>query len=195
METDPRGQLGGLEATDDIRKRHAQASQTYKCPTCAKTNAEIMQESEEAAKASETAAEVEVPSELKMGWKDEMGKAAENSGAPVPTTSQAASDHENAELAEGFVQTAAPAQNVEAASAAPPAAGPPPATTQLGAPQAREGRHVPQPTPTVPLPAAVSQPAQLQIAADDGIPVWVDRAIVIIVVILIAMILKALLED
>jgi ubiquitin-conjugating enzyme E2 J1 len=190
METDPRGQLGGLEATDAIRQRHAAASHSYKCPACAKSNAEILEESAELAKASEAAAaDVEIPSELKLGWKDEMGKqAGEDSGKSTATSSDPEAS-ETARLAEGFVQTSA-----VLAEGSPPAV-PPPEQAAMS-PARRERPAVASPAPAPPAPeAANAQLGHIPIGVDDGVPVWVDRAIVVVVVILIAMIAKALLEE
>ena len=130
MESDPRGQLGGLEATDAIRRRHAQASQSYQCPTCAKTNAEIIKECEESTKAGEASKEVEVPSELKMGWKDEMGKPTE-SGTGLASEEDQLPGEESAALAEGFVSTLTSTEtnhsaSLQATSSTVPDAGPPP---------------------------------------------------------------------
>src|SRR5208282_2261853 len=68
METDPKGQLGGLECTDEVRRRIAKASQSWKCHSCGKSNLEILKECEEAAtKADNVKPDVAVPKELKMG--------------------------------------------------------------------------------------------------------------------------------
>ncbi|GKT77575.1 ubiquitin-conjugating enzyme [Colletotrichum tofieldiae] len=175
----------------------------FKCSTCAKTNLEIIQECEEAAKAnadsSESMAEVEIPSELKLGYKDEMAKAAAGSGdqtaaapgAPTPRTE--AVDTESAELAEGFVRTV-PETNTATPSAAP--------ASQLSAasyPPAHPGQGVPTPTRTVSLPPAPNVSVRQQAppaarAYDEGVPLWIDRAIVVLVVLLLAMILKVLLD-
>lgn len=186
METDPRGQLGGLESTDAIRERHAAASHSYRCPACAKSNAEIIQECTELAKASEiTETNVEIPTELKLGWKDELGKESEEARAKGPEAS------ETARLAEGFVKTS---DHVVA---------------ETSSKRLRDDRQTPTPAEldethavasatraqTQPAVTQDLQPAQVPIRADDGVPVWVDRAIVIVVVILIAMIAKALLEE
>ncbi|KAK6219623.1 ubiquitin-conjugating enzyme [Colletotrichum tabaci] len=212
METDPRGQLGGLETSDAVRKRHATASHAFKCPTCAKTNFEIIQECEEAAKANadpNSTAEVEIPSELKLGYKDEMSKAVEGpEGAQMATTTAAAAverpevptprtgavDTESAELAEGFIRTV-PEANTTIPSALP--ASQPSATTSY--PPARPGQGVPAPTRTVSLPLAPNVSVRQQAppvarAYDEGVPLWIDRAIVVLVVLLLAMILKVLLD-
>ncbi|KAL8376233.1 hypothetical protein RB595_007372 [Gaeumannomyces hyphopodioides] len=183
METDPRGQLGGLETTDAVRRRLAAESCAFRCPACGgRSNADIIAEAEAAAAAAEhagggpAAAEVEVPAELKMGWRDEMGKEP----APAAAAAAPSEDPEVAELAEGFVQTVAPR---------PPA------------PQQQQPQ--PQPTRTVPLapihrpaaaaaaPLAQAARAQYRTSA-DGVPVWVDRAIAIVSVMLVAMFLKVL---
>ncbi|TDZ31675.1 hypothetical protein CTRI78_v011817 [Colletotrichum trifolii] len=71
-----------------------------------------MQECEENAKAaagsSEPATDVKIPSELNMGWRDEMARSAGTEGGkPLAERSQIEqSDTESVELAEGFVPTA-----------------------------------------------------------------------------------------
>ncbi|RGP60686.1 ubiquitin-conjugating enzyme e2 j1 [Fusarium longipes] len=185
METDARGQLGGLETTDAVRQRLATESSTFKCSACGKTNSEIIQECEERAKeASSSAQEVEVPKELNMGWRDEMGAKKEGESK----TEQGNDDAETAQLAEGFVQTA-------------PDAGP--ADSNNPATQPQFDNRNPTPTRTIPLPAPAAQtpvhapmaPVAVQAqqarrASDDGVPLWLDRAIVVLVVLLVALVLK-----
>jgi len=73
METDPKGQLGGLESSDAVRRRLAAESHGFKCPSCGKTNAEIMQECTRVADSCPIAKQdIEIPSELSLAWKDEM---------------------------------------------------------------------------------------------------------------------------
>lgn len=141
METDPKGQLGGLETSDSVRRRLAIESTGFRCNACAKTNGEIMEECEKAAQeheaanggnSSRAAAEVEVPSELKLAWRDELGGTAapkengtgapEENGTttaatptPPPSTApqiqirqqrpESEEDSETGELAEGYVNT------------------------------------------------------------------------------------------
>ncbi|KAF9770049.1 hypothetical protein IL306_012458 [Fusarium sp. DS 682] len=181
METDARGQLGGLETTDAVRQRLANESPAFKCATCGKTNGEIIKECEERAKeASSSAQEVEIPKELNMGWRDEMGAKKENENKPEETND----DAETAQLAEGFVQTAP--DSVTAAN-------------DTSAPQPPAGNRNPTPTRTVPLPVPATQglvqpPAaqaqQARRATDDGVPLWLDRTIVVLVVLLVALVLK-----
>lgn len=184
METDPKGQLGGLECTDDVRRRMAKASQVWKCPSCAKSNLEILKECEEAAKKADNVKPDEaVPKELKMGWKDEM------TGSPSPESGTKAGpsgdDVESAELAEGFVAT----RNVmDEGRGLPQTVLYPPAQPVQG---------VPQPTAAVPVQEVQQQQAALQLQrprnSNDGVPEWVDKAIAGIVACLVIMILKMIL--
>lgn len=182
METDPKGQLGGLDTSDAVRKQLAAQSRRWRCPGCGgRANEDIMREcEEEAAKAADTGAkDVEVPAELKLGFRDEMEKnaAAAAATAAVNGTAAAADAAESAELAEGFVQTVPRAD--------------------LSAGAARPGQTVPQPTRTLPQPTPVQQAPlaqmQRQTVGAGGVPRWIDRVIAALVVCLVGMILKVLL--
>lgn len=202
METDPKGQLGGLDTSEVVRRRLAGESRAWRCPGCGgRANEDIIRECEEAAKAAEQEEEdggssssggaakkskdVEVPAELKLGFRDEMEKAA---AAAAAAGAVGADDAESAELAEGFVQTV-PREDLDPPPPQPPAAG-----------AARPGQTVPQPTRTVPLPDAAHHqaplaPLQRRRTFNDngGVPRWIDRVIAALVVCLIGMILKVLL--
>ncbi|KAI2465667.1 UBC-like protein [Annulohypoxylon bovei var. microspora] len=179
METDARGQLGGLDTSDAVRRKLASESAAWRCAACARSNADIMAECEDRCKELDAETrEVEVPAELKMGFRDEMekGKAA---GAEA-----AGEDAESAELAEGFVQTV-PEREVlrpTPTSAAPRAAQP--------------AQGVPVPTGRTPLPDPVGQGISTtttttrQISPNAGVPPWIDYAIVSLVFLLIAMLVK-----
>jgi ubiquitin-conjugating enzyme E2 J1 len=197
METDAKGQLGGLDTTDAVRKRLAAESGSWKCGVCngGKTNREIMAEQEEVVRLLDeeeerTAGEkkrreeVEVPAELKMGFRDEMEKAATAAKAQEGEAAGGQMDEESAQLAEGFVQTApvveGQTESLDTASL-----------------PARPAQTVPQPTRTVPLPGQQvvgMPPVQLQQRrANDGVPMWIDRLIVVLGVLLAAMVLKVFL--
>lgn len=216
METDPKGQLGGLDTSEAVRKRLAGESRAWRCSGCGgRTNEEIIKECEDAAKAAEQeeeaagggssssaikkSNEVEIPAELKLGFRDEMEKAAAaaaaaaaergSEAAAVAAGVVGADDAESAELAEGFVQTV-PREALEHTQTQPqpPAAG-----------AARPGQTVPQPTRTIPLPNAAPNLAQAPLQQrqtfndNGGVPRWIDRVIAALVVCLIGMILKVLL--
>ncbi|KAM5342742.1 hypothetical protein ACJ41O_013708 [Fusarium nematophilum] len=195
METDARGQLGGLETTEAVRQRLAAESPAFRCATCGKTNGEIIKECEERAKeASSSAQEVEVPKELNMGWRDEMeAKKQQGQSKPEPTSDDAESA-ESAELAEGFVQTAPRASPaaVDPSVLPPPAElrNPTPTRTTAAVPVRVPATQVaPAPVPVAPL---AIQPQQARRASDDGVPLWLDRTIVVLVVLLVALVLKIL---
>lgn len=188
METDPRGQLGGVETTDSVRRRLAGESGSFRCPTCGKSNEEIMKDSEArcAEQGDVSRDPVEIPSELKLGYRDEIeSKKTENTDRRNSVSTDAVSansvDAETAELAEGFVQTA------------------PRVTESVGlAPAAAPGQGPAQPT-AVNEDAAVARPVQPALAghrrnSDDGVPLWIDRAIVVLVVLLAALLLKIMFD-
>ncbi|KAI5918557.1 ubiquitin-conjugating enzyme/RWD-like protein [Camillea tinctor] len=182
METGANGQIGGIDTSDAIRTRLASESKGWKCSVCAKSNEEIIAECEERYKefeaengaAAEPRKEVEVPAELRMGFRDEMEKTKAGGSEGDKE------DAESAQLAEGFVQTAP--ERMEPALTAPPL------------PPARPAQGVPAPTGRVPLPnpAGSTITAQRSIAVDhgNGVPPWVDYAIMSLVVMLVAMLLK-----
>lgn len=179
METDAKGQLGGLEMSEDARKKMAADSVRWRCAGCGKTNQEILTECEKAAKEKEEEGgkreEEAVPSELKMAWKDEMGNTKEKEN-------KQAEEQSSAELAEGFVQTAPFVQ-----SAAP---APLPARPAQTVPQPTGSlQQTLQPPPIRQAPLALAQPRQ----SNDGVPLWVDRAIAGIVICLAFMILRMVL--
>ncbi|CAN8095766.1 unnamed protein product [Discula destructiva] len=202
METDPKGQLGGLDTSDAARRHFAAESRAWRCSGCGgRANEDIIRECEEAAEAAEAeegagaaagsssstkAKDVEVPAELKLGFRDEMEKnaaatkasaAAAAAAAANSSTTDVGMDAESAELAEGFVQTV-------------PRAG-------LSAGAAQPGQTAPQPTRTVPLPAQAQQAPLVQLprpaVGAGGVPRWIDRVIFALVVCLVGMILKVLL--
>lgn len=193
METDAKGQLGGLECSNVERERIAQVSGAWKCPMCEKSNREILAECEEAVKEKEKDGEkaeevVEVPSELKMGWKDEMGNDKK--------TEEGAGQSE-AELAEGFVRTTKDepptTSNTQSADSYPPA------RPAQSVPQPTGSQSTTQPLQTQPRapqpPSSTYQVQQTQLAqrrSDTELPMWIDRAIAGVVILLAAMVLKVL---
>jgi ubiquitin-conjugating enzyme E2 J1 len=184
METDAKGQLGGLECSKAERERIAEGSGNWKCGTCAKNNREILAECEKAVKKKEkegevTAEEVVIPNELKMGYKDEMGKEKMK---PAET----ASTSQDSIAADAICYT------TDGVSDAP---------SRQQYPPARPGQSVPQPTgqpqPRIqPLPTQIQQVRRAELVHDrssDGVPIWIDRAIAGVVLLLGAMVLKILL--
>ena len=209
METDAAGQLGGLDTSDAVRRRLAAESRAWRCAVCARSNLDIVRECEErcreldaqnggegsSAAGAAARKEVEVPAELKMGFRDEMGKekekgnAAAGAGASAETTSRNdESDAETAQLAEGFVQTVP----LERQGPPPPV----PAPVPPSAMSARPAQGVPAPTAITPPrtdPAGRIDTAGVRrIDPNAGVPPWVDYAIMSLVVLFVAMLFKVL---
>ncbi|KNA96101.1 ubiquitin-conjugating enzyme E2 J1 [Fusarium oxysporum f. sp. lycopersici 4287] len=149
METDARGQLGGLETTDAVRQRLANESPAFKCATCGKT----------------------------FGL---------NQSNITAQPEQKNDDAETAQLAEGFVQTAPDAVTAANDSSAPQ----PPAENRNPTPTRTTPLPVPVAQGLVPQAAAQAQAQQARRATDDGVPLWLDRTIVVLVVLLVALVLK-----
>jgi ubiquitin-conjugating enzyme E2 J1 len=211
METDARGQLGGLETTEAVRNRLAKESATFRCQVCGKTNADIIASCE--ARVKELAAsgeslpsgssDVKVPKELNMGWRDEMKTKAASRSEETPKPSE--TEVEEAAIAEGFVQTNPPMQDASPIPT-PTRAGPsPPPTSTSSVPRVRVPQtHDTQPglnqPNAVPLPPHVphDQGSQLQQAfrgriygaQDDGVPLWLDRLIVAMALVLTALVIR-----
>ncbi|EME47545.1 hypothetical protein DOTSEDRAFT_77825 [Dothistroma septosporum NZE10] len=167
MDTDAKGQLGGMDASDEVRRRFAGQSKGGKCAACGKTNAEIMVE--QAAAVGESGVEEKtdvVPDELRLAYREDLSKADTNAkeGASGP------------------------------ANKAP---GVPPVTAPAPVSDPGETRPASGPAPSAPTTAAVVQQQQLQQQQqgpaprrDDGIPAWIDKAIYGIVAALVILLWK-----
>lgn len=172
METSPSGQLGGVDASDSVRKRIAGESRGWKCGVCGgRSCEEILGEAERLSKeledegSSSKREEVTVPPEMQIGFRKETKDQMESSQ----------------EIDEGNSNSAENTRSAQAESEYP---------------SARPAQTVPQPTATIPLPQQPQpqrQMAQAHVRSNDGVPVWVDRAIAGIVLCLVVMVLKMLL--
>lgn len=152
MDTDARGQLGGMEVAEAVRRRLAGESRAWKCSGCGRGNEEVMKEQEEAA-AGEGGSkeEEEVPEQLRLAFKEDLSKDAEGKGKE---------------------KVAQEGNGVPAQSIAEPAS----ATPVPHAPQA------PAPTPTRTVQAPAMQLQQRPAApVQEEIPAWIDEAIIGIV--------------
>jgi len=197
MESDAKGQIGGIDSSEAVRVRFAAESRRWQCPGCAKANEDILAESEarwkelDAASGSRSS-EVEIPAELKMDFRDEMEAAAaaansttgeQPSQAVPPSSISDTGDSESAQLAEGFVQTAQPVVMSDSSAVV---AGP--------ASSSQSTHNTPAPTRTTPLSLPAQQPQLRQVARpvdpSAGVPPWVDYAIASLVCILAAMVFK-----
>lgn len=167
MDTDAKGQLGGLEAGKEARERMAGEGGAWRCGTCGKTNKEILREREEMAKELEEKGgerkEEVVPEELRLAYRDELGTKVEEERAGDGTTLKPA--------------------DVPVASASAPAA---PVANTISSPPANAPAPAPQPTRTVPAPAV----QQIVRQSPDRSLAWIDTCIYGIGAALIFMVLK-----
>lgn len=92
MDTGAAGQLGGLDTSEEVRRRFAKASGVAKCATCGKTNEEIMKEQEELVKSvlgDEKGEEEVLPEELRLAYREDLGKGkASEPGAPPKASTE-----------------------------------------------------------------------------------------------------------
>lgn len=116
MDTSASGQLGGMEASEEVRKRMAGQSTSWKCPACSKTNQEIMREQDELVKEQGDDGKKEdvVPEELRLAYRDDLsktnGKTEEKPNGRVPEPAPA-----EAQPAQSTVSARAVAQPAQAA--------------------------------------------------------------------------------
>lgn len=91
MDTDAKGQLGGMDAGEAVRRKMAKESREWKCGSCGRVNAEVMKEQEDAAAGDEGRKEEEVPEQLRLAFREDLGKGntegeAEANGTVVEDT-------------------------------------------------------------------------------------------------------------
>lgn len=165
MDSDARGQVGGMEAGEEVRRRLAGRSGEWRCGVCAKTNEEILREVEDAAKGKEGEGKEEVPEELRLAYREELDKRAEGQGT----------------AAQAGTQTSAPPSQPpsEAQQPQPPAPAPAPAQAQA---QQQPAQTQPRPPQQQAQPALQPQP--------EAVAPWIDKAIYGIVGALIFLIWK-----
>jgi ubiquitin-conjugating enzyme E2 J1 len=185
METDAKGQLGGLDTSEAERRRCAESSISWKCAGCGKSNGDILKECSEAAKEKEAQngegssnIEETVPPELKIGFKPDVPKNVEVSpqAAEQPVVSS-----ESATPRESY-PPARPAQGVPQPTRTTVSSRSP--TTRTDSPRnLQRGANVT-------LQAAGGQQERV---SNDGVTVWIDRAIAGIVICLVFMVTKVML--
>ncbi|KAM3422724.1 Ubiquitin-conjugating enzyme E2 J1 [Cercospora zeina] len=148
MDTDAKGQVGGMDASEDARKRWAAQSKKSKCATCGKTNEEIMAEQDEAVKEAggESKNDV-VPDELRLAYREDLNKSE---GGPSTDTNGSVA---KPDASVPQVAVAAERESAQQSSSTPATA-----------------------TATLPnLPA--TQPQLAQRPLQDEMPAWIDKAI------------------
>lgn len=185
METDSKGQLGGLDTNEAERKRYAERSVSWKCASCGKANEEILKECADAAKEMEAAngegsskVEETVPPELKIGFKPDNTEAGPQSAAHPATASETPIQRQS----EAY-PPARPAQGVPQPTATPASDSSEPQRAEI-TPRPQD---IPAATPTATLQAVRTHQVHV---SNDGDLVWIDRAIAGIVICLVFMVTK-----
>jgi len=171
MDTDAKGQVGGLESTEAVRKRMAVESVGFRCVSCGKTSAEIMAEREAVAKGLGDEAgkkEEEVPEELRLAYREDLGKK------------------EGGE--ESSASGAKPVGSQPVGTVADPLAQAGTETARSPAPQ------TPAPTRTIPHPASGPQLQQRRAVTpqNEAVPAWIDKAIYGIIAAMAFLVLRRL---
>lgn len=172
MDTDAKGQLGGIECSRDARERMAKDSGKWTCAGCGRSNADIMKEREEVVKEIEEKEgkrkEEEIPEELRLAYRDELGN---KDGADAEKT-----DKGKGKAVESEMQQTTPVQ-----SSVPSA---PTVTVPIKAPS--PPTITPRPTRTAPAP-----PVQqvLQQSPDRSLA-WIDTCIWGVVAMLLFMVVR-----
>ncbi|KAL5119906.1 hypothetical protein ACEQ8H_002268 [Pleosporales sp. CAS-2024a] len=91
MDTDAKGQVGGLECTRDAREKMARESRAWTCPACAKSNADIIRERELLVRDTDARhgprEEDAVPDDLRLAYRDELGTKRDGTKGDVDLAS------------------------------------------------------------------------------------------------------------
>ncbi|KAF3908618.1 hypothetical protein AA313_de0201538 [Arthrobotrys entomopaga] len=188
MDTDPEGQVGGLECREDTRRELAVKSQSFKCSECGGGGEEESMKVEEEEGAS-AKAENEVPPELRFGYKDQMKASKEDSEAtasaaptspPPPTTAlpppQAPNQQQPAPTPTRQEDQQEPAMFIP-----------------FGPGQQQQQQQAAGPAGNVGIPAvagAVQAPRALVNGSEDQTNGYIDLAIGVLISILVALVLR-----
>ncbi|KAL8675035.1 MAG: hypothetical protein Q9168_000630 [Polycauliona sp. 1 TL-2023] len=183
MEGGAQGQVGGMEMGEGERKRLAGQSRAWKCDQCgSSSNEDILREEgkrcdESAQKEGSTkaVAKEQVPDELRFGFKDEMGseKSTDKGKGKEQASANDSKDQNTADQKKPSEQFTGPMIADSSSVSLPP----PPARTIAPA------QPLPQQIPT----QTTSAPSG---TADNGVPPWVDKAIVGVIAGLLVMMVK-----
>lgn len=172
MDTDAKGQLGGIECSKDARERMARDSGSWTCAGCRRSNDEIMREREEAIKGLEenegARKEEEVPDELRIAYRDEMVKEEKGESAKI-------------DKGKGKAVEAAIAQETSEKSKASSTA-----SSAPGAEPPTSSAPVPKPTRTISAPT----PHQVVQQSPDRSLAWIDTCIWGVLAMLLFMVIK-----
>lgn len=187
MEGGAKGQLGGMEMGEEERKRLALESRNWKCQGCGgTTNSEILKAEEERCKetngsqgSAKAAPMDQVPDELRFGFRDEMrnDESSAKGKEKQPLTGSQVGEKDGTTPAEkdGDVHSA---RSEDVGSFATPK----PSISSSATTAIASAQSVQQPLPT--------RTTSTTSESTNGVPIWVDKAIVGIVIGLAIMVAK-----
>lgn len=167
MDTDAKGQLGGMDASEEVRRRFAGQSRAWRCGGCGgKSNEDIMNEQDEAVKdaGEQSKKEEEVPEELRLAYREDLDKK----GTVEKVDGKANANSVSSNVAGSVTTETAP-------SASPTAAVP----------------NLPQ-QPAQAQVSAQAQQQRQQPPVDTGVPAWIDKVIYALIAVLAVLILRKL---
>ncbi|KAK3069853.1 hypothetical protein LTR53_011489 [Teratosphaeriaceae sp. CCFEE 6253] len=177
MDTSASGQLGGMDASEEARKRMAGQSAGWRCPACGKRNAEVMREQDEAVKeqgGGEKPQET-VPEGLRLAYRENPGDANGSADAAKANGSDNAVDSASA--------ATQPGQNVASPL--------PPSVAQATLPRAASAAASPPQAP-----AQVQRPVPAQRPGEAvAISPWIDQCIYGVIAMLAFLIWRKTLDD
>ena len=179
MEGEAKGQVGGLDMGEEGRKRLAKESRGWRCVGCGgRSNEDVLREVDEEVKRLGEGVEVGerkkevVPEGLRLGYRDEWGKKEEGKLTATASGSNAPSSSQD--------------PRAPLASATHPL----PSQSTSVQPTLSSQALIPSTAPST-RPTMTTQPQpQLLSSSQQGVPPWVDKAIVGILISLAIMLLK-----
>lgn len=189
MDTDAKGQVGGLECSESARRKMADDSRRWRCAGCGKTNEEIMAESDEEVKrmGESTKKEESVPEELRLAYREDLGNGHDGSANASSTAQQ-----DPASTQQGSPPSVTPQSKgkgrADASSEASSSA-----TTTAPASSATQTTMPTNGQSTTLLPTRTTQstaPAQPHLQTDESVPPWIDKAIWGVLAALVFMIVR-----
>lgn len=169
--SESQGQVGGMEGSDEVRKEHAKLSLDWTCRECGVSNLEGMKEVWESCRDRG----IDVDVDAAGGGADSQAETTQSQNqTPVPANE----DPNNARtsLEHTTDRASAHASSVPAPAAPEPAAAASPAQAQLSS--------------IVPTQPMSSHPPSTGMAESPSENVWLDRAIIGVVIALIVVILR-----
>ncbi|EEP79981.1 conserved hypothetical protein [Uncinocarpus reesii 1704] len=195
MDGDPRGQVGGVEAKEEVRRDWARRSREWRCDVCPgrKTNEEILKEWWEVCKSKGVAVEDQedravqgdkVPEGLKASYKDEKAKKTDTEAQSEKGISSSQKSQPQSQETERGSNIASESVRAPVTPSAHASMGPA-QSTPVSFPAAK--RTQVQTSQTQPATTTASTASRAtQTTADP----WLDRAILGVIMALVLMVLK-----